>query len=98
VGQMMSAAKMNLSAFESEIKFNSEEQKLSFEKIIHLVDDSCKEVRHVSHNMMPHVLLKKSLAAAIRDFIDKIDKKALEIHFYTEGLDERLDSNTEISP
>ncbi|HSY61045.1 MAG TPA: sensor histidine kinase, partial [Cytophaga sp.] len=95
VGQMMSAAKMNLSAFESEIKFSNEDQKRSFERIIHLVDDSCKEVRHVSHNMMPNVLQKNSLAAAIHDFIDKIDKKALEIHLYTEGLDERLDSNTE---
>jgi two-component system NarL family sensor kinase len=95
VGQMMSAAKMNLSAFESEIKFNSEDQKRSFEKIIHLVDDSCKEVRHVSHNMMPNVLLKNNLASAIHDFIDKIDKKALDIHLYTEGLDKRLDSNTE---
>ena len=95
VGQMMSAAKMNLSAFESEIKFNSEEQKQSFETIIGLVDESCKEVRHVSHNMMPNVLLKKSLAFALQDFIDKIDKKALRVHLYSEGLDERFDSNTE---
>jgi two-component system, NarL family, sensor kinase len=95
IGQMMSAAKMNLSAFESEATFNNEEQRLSFEKIIRLVDDSCKEVRHVSHNMMPNALLKSSLASAIRDFIDKMDKKTLEIHLYTEGLDARLDSNIE---
>lgn len=95
VGQMMSAAKMNLSAFESDIQFHTEEQKHSFEKIIGLVDESCKEVRHVSHNMMPNVLLKKNLASALQDFIDKIDKKTLEIHLYTEGLDQRLDSNTE---
>jgi len=95
VGQMMSAAKMNLSAFESDIKFNGEEQRHSFEKIIGLVDESCKEVRHVSHNMMPNVLLKKSLVSALQDFIDKIDKKTLDIHLYTEGLDNRLDSNTE---
>ena len=31
----------------------------SFEKIIDLVDDSCKEIRSVSHNMMPNALLKK---------------------------------------
>jgi signal transduction histidine kinase len=68
---------------------------MSFEKIIRLVDDSCKEVRHVSHNMMPNALLKKSLASAIQDFVDKLDKKSLEIHFYTEGLEQRLDSNIE---
>jgi signal transduction histidine kinase len=96
IGQMMSAAKMNLSAFESEASFVTEEQRQSFDKIIQLVDDSCKEVRHVSHNMMPHALLKNSLASAIGDFIDKIDKKALQVHLYTEGLDEKLDANREI--
>jgi signal transduction histidine kinase len=96
VGQMMSAAKMNLSAFESDIQFNDPGQKQSFEKIIDLVDESCKEVRTVSHIMMPGVLMKKGLAEAIRDFTGKLDKKALEVHLYTEGLDERIDFNTEI--
>ena len=95
VGQMMSAAKMNLSAFESEIKFADTEQQLSFEKIIQLVDESCAEVRSVSHNMMPNALLKNSLASAVREFINKLDQKTLKVHLYTEGLDERLDSNIE---
>lgn len=95
VGQIMSAAKMNLSAFESNIKFENKEQQLSFEKIIALVDESCKEVRSVSHNMMPNALLKNSLAEAVREFIDKIDRKTIQIHLYTEGLDERLNSSVE---
>lgn len=95
VGQMMSAAKMNLSAFESGITFNDKEQQQSFEKIIQLVDESCKEVRTVSHIMMPNALLKNNLASAIRDFVDKLPKKELDVHVYTEGLDERMDSNTE---
>jgi len=95
VGQMMSAAKMNLSAFESELKWSDENQQQSFEKIIQLVDESCKEVRSVSHIMMPNALLKKNLATAIGDFVDKLDKKKLQVHVYTEGLEERLDSNIE---
>jgi two-component system, NarL family, sensor kinase len=95
VGQMMSAAKMNLSAFESEITFANEEQKQSLEKVIQLVDESCKEVRTVSHIMMPNALLKKNLAAAIRDFVDKLNNKILQAHVHTEGLDDRMDSNIE---
>lgn len=95
VGQMMSAAKMNLSAFESEMRFDNAAQQQNFEKIIELVDDSCREVRNVSHNMMPNALLKNNLAAAIRDFTDKIEARSLQIHLYTEGVDERMDSNTE---
>jgi two-component system NarL family sensor kinase len=94
VGQMMSAAKMNLSAFESGI-INNDGQKRSLEKIIELVDESCREVRNVSHIMMPNALLKNNLPAAIKDFVDKLDKKILEVHVNTEGLEERLDSNIE---
>lgn len=95
VGQMMSAAKMNLSAIESEIQFINKEQQQSFEKTIQLVDESCREVRNVSHMMMPNALLKNNLPDAIRDFINKIGNKTLEINFYSEGLDDRFDSNIE---
>ncbi|MBL7732073.1 MAG: sensor histidine kinase, partial [Chitinophagaceae bacterium] len=95
VGQMMSAAKMNLSAFESELPAGNTEQRETFQKIITLVDESCKEVRTVSHIMMPNALLKNNLGAAIRDFVDKLNSRNLRAHVYTEGLDERLDSNIE---
>lgn len=95
VGQMMSAAKMNLSAIESELNFNDGEQKKSFEKIIQLVDDSCKEVRNVSHVMMPNALLKNNLPSAVREFVNKLGDKKLDVHVYSEGLDERFDANIE---
>ncbi len=95
VGQLMSAAKMNLSAFESELNFKNTEHKYAFEKIISLVDESCKEVRNVSHQMMPNALLKSGLASAVREFIDKIDDRVLKVNLHTEGLNERLDNNVE---
>jgi signal transduction histidine kinase len=95
VGQMMSAAKMNLSAYESDAQFKTEEEKKAFEKIISLVDESCREVRTVSHIMMPNALLKNNLATAIQDFIDKLSGKDLKVHVYTQGIDERFDSNVE---
>lgn len=95
VGQMMSAAKMNLSAFESENIFQSESQRLAYEKAISLVDESCKEIRSISHQMMPNALLKSGLSSAVKEFIDKIDSRILKINLHTEGLNERLDANTE---
>jgi len=95
VGQMMSAAKMNLSAFESELAFTTEEQRKSFEKVINLVDESCREVRTVSHVMMPNALLKNNLGDAIREFTGKLNQKNLRVEVYTEGLEHRLDSNIE---
>lgn len=95
VGQMMSAAKLNLSAIENEIPFRDERQKEAMLRIIKLVDDSCKEVRAVSHNMMPNALLKAGLASAIREFINQIDQKIIKVNLHSEGLSERLDGNTE---
>ena len=95
VGQMMSAAKMNLSVFEDEFKFENEKQKLGFENIIVMVDESCKEIRNVSHQMMPNALLKSGLANAVREFISKIDDRIIKVTLHTEGLNDRLDSNIE---
>ncbi len=95
VGQLMSAARMNLSAFEDRIEFKNEADRAGYEKLIALVDESCKEVRSVSHNMMPNALLKAGLASAVKEFIDKIDSQVLKVNLYSEGLNERLDSNVE---
>lgn len=95
VGQMMSAAKLNLSAIENEIPFKDDMQKEAMLRIIKLVDDSCKEVRAVSHNMMPNALLKAGLASAVREFINQIDQKIIKVNLHSEGLNERLDTNTE---
>lgn len=96
LGQLMSAAKMNLSVIQNELNFESEIQRKSFEKTIMLIDESCKEVRTVSHNMMPNALLKSGLASGIRDFINKLDARALKVNLFTEGLDNHLDENIEM--
>jgi signal transduction histidine kinase len=95
VGQLMSATRMNLSAFEQDLALRDDVQKQKFERIISLVDESCKEVRMVSHNMMPNALLKNGLANAVRDFLDKIDNRVIKVDLYSEGLNERLDANVE---
>ncbi len=95
IGQIMSAAKMNLSSIETQLPFTDKEQQLKFENIISLVDESCREIRAVSHNMMPNALLKAGLAAAIREFIDRIDHSVLKVDLSSEGLNERMDSNVE---
>jgi signal transduction histidine kinase len=95
VGQLMSAAKMNLSALEHDLRLSSTQQQTAFAKIVALVDESCKEVRSVSHNMMPNALLKAGLASAIREFLDKIDSRVVKISLFTEGLNDRIDANIE---
>lgn len=45
--------------------------------------------------MMPNALLKNGLASAVKEFLDKINNRIIKINLHTEGLNERLDSNTE---
>lgn len=96
VGQTMSAAKINLSTLQREIPFANQEQITAFERVLALVDESCKEVRSVSHNMMPNTLLRSGLATAIRNFISQIDHRVLNVDFYSEGLHESLETNKEV--
>ena len=95
LGQMFSAVKMNLSALTEDINFKNPESKNVFTKTLDLVDESCKEVRAISHQMAPNVLLKSGLATAIRDFINKIDARKLKINLETFGLQHRLDPSIE---
>ncbi|MBS1780106.1 MAG: sensor histidine kinase [Bacteroidetes bacterium] len=95
VGQLMSAARLNLSVIGNELPFTDEQQKQSFDKVMALVDEGCKEVRTVSHNIMPNALLKAGLASAIREFIDKIDHRVLQVNLFTEGINDRMEGNTE---
>jgi signal transduction histidine kinase len=96
VGQMMSAAKMNLSTFENNIHMEDIESKNSLNKIINLVDESCREVRSVSHQMMPNALLKNSLASALNLFVEQIDMRLVKVHLFTEGVESKIESNIEI--
>ncbi|MFT3846966.1 MAG: sensor histidine kinase [Lacibacter sp.] len=95
VGQMMSAARMNLSSFYNNITLNDNSQQKSLYDIIQLVDDSCKEVRAVSHSMMPAALLTKGLPQAVDEMLSKINSNKLKVSFHSEGFADRLDSNIE---
>jgi two-component system NarL family sensor kinase len=96
VGQLLSAAKLNLSGLESSLKFDQEQDETLFKNAIGLVNDSVKEVRAVSHNMMPNTLIKLGLASAVREFISKMKSLPnLKIDVEIVGLDERIDQQVE---
>ena len=97
LGPLLSAVKYNLSGLSHKLDSLSNEEKLVFQKTMNMLDESCKEVRQVSHNIMPHSLLKKGLGNAIREFISKIDNKNLQVHLYLSGLDNSIDPKVEIA-
>jgi two-component system NarL family sensor kinase len=96
VGQLFSTVKMNLDSLIGRMDLSKKEDQGLAEKTMAMVDESCREVRTIAHQMMPNVLLKMGLASAVRDFINKIDSDRLKVVLETFGLTERLDNNVEI--
>ncbi|MET3500367.1 signal transduction histidine kinase [Mucilaginibacter rubeus] len=96
VSQIISAAKINLSVIGSELAFINEEQRTRFEKAINLVDYGFKEVRTISHNMMPWTLHKTGLAQVIKQFIENIKNNNIAINFFCQGFDSPFDDTIEI--
>jgi len=95
VGQVMVAAWMNLQVIESQMSTMDPAQQQLISKATAMVGEGCKEVREVSHAMMPNALLNKGLAGAIRNFTQQIDKAVIRINLHTEGLDSSIDDMVE---
>lgn len=95
VGQQIAAVKMSLSVFKDNIK-GSMDVEDKYAAIVDMADEAVKEVRAVSHNMMPNALLRFGFATAVREFIDKIAANGLlKCNLEMVGLNERLDTTTE---
>ncbi|TSD62991.1 sensor histidine kinase [Inquilinus sp. KBS0705] len=96
VGQLLSTTRMNLDTLMERIKTNQPDNHLLAVNTMAIVDEGCNEVRAIAHQMMPGVLLKAGLVAALRDFLNKLESQKLKIVFETSGWDERINNNTEI--
>lgn len=95
VGQLMTAAWLNLQALDNQTQADNTQQYQLINKTLLLVDESCKEVRQVSHNMMPNALLRKGLVNAVKEFIGQINTGKLSINLQTEELQKALPSHVE---
>lgn len=94
VAQTMTAAKMQLEHFMDQIPEDSPLND-SLKNAFDLIKDASKEVREVSHSMVPNALLKSGLLAAIRDFVQRMGSEKLKINLVVMGLKDRLHENVE---
>ena len=92
VGQLITAARLNLNALERDLDTAPPATlHLLVGNALSVLDESYREVRDISHNLMPNALLKQGLVAAVRDFLGKMvsaDGLRAEVQLF--GLDERL--------
>ena len=88
VGQLLTAAKLNLYALGEGLGPADAGRQDLLRNALDGVDESFREVRSISHNLMPNALLKRGLARAVRDFLDKLPANGrLKINLDVVGLD-----------
>jgi signal transduction histidine kinase len=96
LGGLLSGVKYSLSNMKENVLLSSENA-LSFERTIDMLDSGIKELRRVSHNMMPENLVKFGLDTALKDYCSAITKtKALQVSYSSFGMEE-FQANTNIS-
>lgn len=96
LGGLLSGVKYSLSNMKENVLLSSENA-LSFERTIDMLDSGIKELRRVSHNMMPENLVKFGLDTALKDYCNAITKtKALQVSYSSFGM-EGFQANTNIS-
>jgi signal transduction histidine kinase len=97
LGQMLTAAWYNISGItEYDEKWDADKWSV-LGKVAQLIDESCKEIRTIAHNIMPNNLLNKGFAPAVQSFLDKIDQAKLAVHFNATGMDQQLSMDTQVA-
>lgn len=95
IGQLLSTAKLTLSAID---RPTSVETGKMLNNSMQILDEATREVRTISHNLMPATLTKIGLGAALQDLFMKINESnLLRINLNVTGLEERLAPTTEIA-
>ncbi len=98
LGQMLSITKLYLSSLEEVKELQEENNKLMYDSVVKMIDDSRGELRNISFNIMPGSFIKYGLIVAIDELGNKINQSnQIKFQFTNLGFDKRLDENLEIS-
>lgn len=86
LGGMLSGIKYTMSHMKQNLIMTPENQQ-AFERSLDMLDSSINEMRRVAHNMMPEVLLKFGLDAALHDLCQQTNETgAIELKYQSIGI------------
>jgi len=88
LGGMLAGIKINFSAWSSTHLETDRHE--GFNKILHQLDNSVNELRHVARNLMPESLLNFGLETALNDLCEFYTRKDLEIEFQSLNINKDL--------
>lgn len=95
IGQLLSAANMNVNVLE-DYKDDGDNFSIILDKTKKILSEAIADVRTLSHQIMPNMLIKNTLSNALRDLIENTTSPRLQISLKMEGLDHKLDHNIQV--
>ena len=67
------------------------ENQQAFERSMDMLDSSIKEMRRVSHNLMPEVLVRYGLDAALKDYTTEVNKSGIiKVVYQSMGMEQNM--------
>ena len=97
LGQLISAAKMYLKRLKQSSKMDTKDHEL-IDDLGEILDDTVKEVRKISHNLMPSVLQDFGLSSALSNVVKMLNEKSKEkIEYISHSKIVRMEPEHEVS-
>ncbi|PRD54142.1 tetratricopeptide repeat protein [Sphingobacterium gobiense] len=89
VASILSAARLQINAMT--------EPQTTFEDVSQLIEIAVREIRNISHNLAPEMILNEGLGYAIQSFCQRINKPDFQLHCYVIGELPELDKSSQLT-
>ena len=97
IGAMLSAVKMNVNLIDKRLKKQGATE-IGIEDSREVIDAAIKNVRRISHDLMPPSLEKLGLTAALKEFFEKTEvMTGVDTRFSCTETPQRLDAQLELA-
>jgi signal transduction histidine kinase len=94
VGQQMTALKLQYNTLRGKLSGSHDKE---LDDISSLLNETGKEIRSVSHQMMPRALMELGLIPAVEDMLRKsLDSTGISYHFESLGKAQKVDKQVEV--
>lgn len=99
IGHLLTAASLNISAIKSLISKGAiEKLPEEINNVSDTINQSIKEIRNISHNLMPNLLIQEGLESAINELVSRINRSNnVKLNFECEGVISNTNNETTVS-
>ena len=97
LSQSLTAIRLHLNAFESDVAHSAKKNQEAFEKLKHILQTTTQEVKDISRDLMPSVLRDYGLVKALQFLCQTVDDtNQVKLHFQTYGLTQEPDESRKV--